>query len=75
MGLCLSHSLGMACSPEVSGVAAGAWALTEWPREWAYMIRIEEIGKPPELLMTILDRGSLNPQDISTRISPKAIML
>ena len=25
--------------------------------------------------MTILDRGSLNPQDISTRISPKAIML
>jgi hypothetical protein len=39
------------------------------------MIRIEEIGKPPELLMTILDRGSLNSQDISTRISPKAIML
>jgi len=45
-----------------------------WLREWVYMIRIEEIGKPPELLMTILDRGS-NSQDISTRISPKAIML
>jgi len=44
-----------------------------WPREWAYMIRIEEIGKPPELLMTNLDRGSLNSQDTSTRISPKAI--
>jgi len=46
-----------------------------WPREWAYMIWIEEIGKPPELLMTILDRGSLNSQDISTCISPRAIML
>jgi len=46
-----------------------------WLREWAYMIRIEEIGKPLELLMTILDRGSLNSQDITTRISPKAIML
>jgi len=46
-----------------------------WPREWIYMIRIEEIGKSPELLMTILDRGILNSQDISTRISPKAIML
>ena len=46
-----------------------------WPEEWTYMVRIEEIGKPPELLMTILDRGSLNSQDISTRIRPKAIML
>jgi len=27
---CLSHILGMACSPEVSGVAAGAWSLTDW---------------------------------------------
>jgi len=46
-----------------------------WPMEWTYMIRMEEIGKPPELIMTILDRGSLNLQDISTRISPKAIVL
>jgi len=44
-----------------------------WPREWRYMIRIEENGKSPELLMTILDRGILNSQDISTRISLKAI--
>jgi len=27
---CLSHSLEMACSPDVSGVAAGAWALNDW---------------------------------------------
>jgi len=46
-----------------------------WPREWTYMIRIEEIGKSPELLMAILDRGSLNSQDISTRICPKAVLL
>ena len=39
------------------------------------MIRVEEIGKSPELLMTILDRGSLNSQDNSIRISPKAAML
>ena len=39
------------------------------------MIRIEEIGKSPELLITILDRGILNSQDISTRISPQAYIL
>ena len=39
------------------------------------MIRVEEIGKSPELLMTILDRGSLNSQDNSIRISPKAAIL
>ena len=39
------------------------------------MIRIEEIGKSPELLITILDRGALNSQDISTRISPEAVIL
>jgi len=39
------------------------------------MILIEETGKSPELLMTILDRGILNSQDTSTRISPKAVML
>jgi len=46
-----------------------------WPREWRYMIRIEEIGKFPELLMTVLDRGILNSQDMSTCISPKAVIL
>jgi len=46
-----------------------------WQREWIYMIRIDEIGKSPELLMTILDRGILNLQDISTRICPKAALL
>ena len=39
------------------------------------MIRMEEKGKPPQLIMTIFDRGSLNIQDISTRISPKATVL
>jgi len=46
-----------------------------WPREWIYIIRIEEKGKPPEFLLTILDRGSFNLQDISTRICPKAVLL
>ena len=46
-----------------------------WLREWAYMIRIEEIGKSPELLITIPNRGILNSQDISTRISPEAVIL
>jgi len=46
-----------------------------WPTEWAYMIRMEKKGKPPQLIMTILDRGSLNLQDTSTRISPKAMKL
>jgi len=46
-----------------------------WPREWIYMIRTEKIGKSPELIMAILDRGSLNSQDISTRICPKAVLL
>jgi len=46
-----------------------------WPREWTYMIRVEESVKSPELLMTILDRGPLNSQDNSIRIRPKAAML
>jgi len=47
----------------------------QWPTEWAYMIQMEKKGKPPQLIMTILDRGSLNLQDTSTRISPKAMEL
>ena len=39
------------------------------------MIRTEESGKSPELLLTILDRGILNSQDTSTCICPKAILL
>jgi len=46
-----------------------------WPREWVYMIRIEESGKSPELLLTILDKGNFNLDDISTRICPKAVLL
>jgi len=46
-----------------------------WPKEWRYMIRIEEIGKSPELLITIPNRGILNSQDISTRISPEVVIL
>ena len=38
------------------------------------MIRIEEIGKSPELLITILDRGTLNSQEIYTHISPVAVI-
>jgi len=40
-----------------------------------YMIRIEERGKSPEFLFTVLDRGNFNLQDISTRICPKAVLL
>jgi len=39
------------------------------------MIWTEINGKPPQLIMTILDRGSLNIQESSIRISPKAIVL
>jgi len=41
---CLSHSLGMACSSEVSGVAAGAFALTDWDtqQERLHPVGIEE---------------------------------
>ena len=35
-----------------------------WLKEWRYMIRIEEIGKSPMLHIAILDRGTLNPQEI-----------
>jgi hypothetical protein len=41
-----------------------------WPKEWRYMIRIEEIGKSPMLHIAILDRGTLNPQEIYTHIRP-----
>jgi len=46
-----------------------------WPREWIYIIRIEESGKSPEVLFTTLDRGNFNPDDISTRIWPTAVLL
>jgi len=39
------------------------------------MIWIEKIGNSPELLITVLDRGIPNSQDISTRISPEAVFL
>jgi len=39
------------------------------------MIRTEKKGKTPQLIMTIMDRGCLNIQDTSIRISPKAIVL
>jgi len=46
-----------------------------WPTEWAYMIQMEKEGKHSQLIMTILDRGGLNPHDTSTRISPKVMEL
>jgi len=46
-----------------------------WPKECRYMIWIEKIGNSPELLITVLDRGIPNSQDISTRISPEAVFL
>jgi len=36
---------------------------------------MEKEGKPPQLIMTILDRGGLNTHDTSTRISRKAMEL
>ena len=38
------------------------------------MIRIEEIGKSPILHIAILDRGTLNSQEIYTHISPVAVI-
>jgi len=46
-----------------------------WPREWIHILRIEESGKSPEFLFTILDRANFNLEDISTRICPKAVLL
>jgi len=46
-----------------------------WPTEWAYMIWTEKKGEPPQLIMTILDRGYLNIQDTSIRIRPQVIVL
>jgi len=45
-----------------------------WPDEWIYVIRIEDKGKPPKLLYTILDRSSLNSDDTSYRIRPTAML-
>jgi len=42
-----------------------------WPREWIYIIRIEESGKFPEFLFTTLDRGYFNLDDISMASAPK----
>ena len=46
-----------------------------WSTEWAYMIRLEKKGTPPQLIMTVLDRGDLNPHDTSICISSKAMEL
>ena len=46
-----------------------------WPEEWIYVIRIEEKGKLPNLLYTIMERGGLNPDDTSYRIRPKTMLL
>jgi len=64
---------GMGYQPCVTTIVA--IEQNHWPTEWAYIIRIEKKGKPPQLIMTILDRGSLNLQDTSTCISPKAMEL
>jgi len=44
-----------------------------WLKEWRYMIRIEEIGKSLMLHIAILDRGTLNPQEIYTHIRPAVV--
>jgi len=46
-----------------------------WPKEWRYMIRIEETGKSPMLHIAILDRGILNSPEIYTHIRPVAVIL
>jgi len=46
-----------------------------WPKEWRYLIRIEETGKSPMLHTAILDRGTLNPPEIHTYIRPEVAIL
>ena len=42
-----------------------------WPREWRYLIRLEQLGKPPKPHTAILDRGLLNPSDDLHYIRPE----
>jgi len=46
-----------------------------WPKEWRYMIRMEETGKSPILHIAILDRRTLNPPEIHTYIRPEVAIL
>jgi len=43
-----------------------------WPLEWRYLIRLEQLGKPPKPHTAILDRGLLNTSDDLHYIRPEA---
>ena len=43
-----------------------------WPEEWVYVIRIEEWGKLPKILYSILQRNGLQSADNPCRIRPTA---
>jgi len=64
---------GLGYEPYVATVVA--IKQNQWPTEWAYMVLIEKKGRPPQLIITILDRESLNIQETSICISPKVIVL
>jgi len=44
-----------------------------WPKEWKYIVRVDEKKKDSHFRSTIVDRGSHNLQDTTTRIILKAI--
>jgi len=44
-----------------------------WPEEWVYLIRIEDKGRLPTILYTILHRNGLKSNDNTYRIRPTAV--
>jgi len=64
---------GLGTEPHIATVVA--IEQNHWPTEWAYMIRLEKKGQPPQLIMAILDRGDLYSQDTSICIRPKVMEL
>jgi hypothetical protein len=63
---CLSHRLGMACSPKVSGVAAGAWALTDWDTAIGQQERHHPVGIEERTLISRILTDSAGRNIIST---------
>jgi len=44
-----------------------------WPEEWVYLIRIEDMGRLPTILYTILHRNGMKSDDNPYRIRPTAL--
>jgi len=44
-----------------------------WPEEWVYLIRIEDKGRLPKILYTILHRNGSKSEDNPYRIRPTAL--